>query len=274
MKIPDRLYITPYYKDPAQNEKDQAPLEYWAALAYDEARWKDPLEAQDILGRWGRTCLEVVNPEAEFALTYWGSLFLEAYLLMDPREWNSEEFLIWVNRVYRVCAWKSYYKTNNHGSWGILGTVLAYKVLGWDDWSCRSRFAEHVMDSSDDNGVMVQEIKRTNSGMRYSYFSLAPMLRTCQLLDAPGYAEVLRKPLAWLFQYCLAPETWPHKLPKGIRGWVWRKLYPCEDEVVLPRQDNEPGNLYYEAGKYLDVPEWVAWAKPPFWTNIFREIQA
>jgi hypothetical protein len=273
MVIPGRLYITPYYRDAVQNEKDQAPLEHYAALAYDEARWGDPREAQDILGRWGRTCLEVVNAEAEFAMTYWGQLFLEAYLLMDPREWDSEPFIIWVDRVYRPCAWKAYYKYNNHGSWGILGTALAYKVLGWDTHSIHSRLVEHISNNVSDSGVMIHEIKRTNSGMWYSYFSLAPMLRACQVLNVPGFAELLRKPLAWLFGYCQAPETWPYRLPGGFRGWITKMLYPCADEVEIPKPDNWPGNLYYAAGRYLEVPEWAAWAPPPSWNEIFRERQ-
>jgi len=273
MRIPDRLYITPYYKDPVQNEIDQAPLEHYAALAYDEARWKDPLEAQDILGRWGRTCLEVVNSEAKFAMVYWGSLFLEAYLLMDPVEWNSEEFLIWVDRVYRPCALESYYKTNNHGSWGILGTVLADLVLGKYIGPHQLRLAEHIQGNIESDGSMPREDRRTNSGPWYRYFSLAPMLRSCQLLGSTGYAEMLRPALVNYFQYCLNPESWPYRLPGGIRGWFWRKLYPCADELEIPKPDNWPGNLYLAAGRELDVPEWIAWAKPPFWMNIYREIR-
>lgn len=268
--VPSRFYVTPYYWDPVKNDQDKAPLQKDAWACYDLAVSGNHEEAQKIMLDWALGCREVVNGEAHFVMTFKGQLFLESYLMGDPAFWNSKVFSIWVERVYRKSAMKFYQDSDNQASWGILGTILSDLILGKSQEENRNRLWEHIEKSVGSGGVMVEEVKRTNSGIWYSYFSLAPLLRSCQLID-PSMSSLLIRPLNWLFSYCQNPTSWPYKPKTGFLGW-WEKLwYPRADTLLLPKKDNWPANLFYEAGVHFNRSEWKNWGTPPWpGVNIFR----
>lgn len=281
MSVPSSLYITPYYKDPQAYEADVAQLRSDAHDAYDSSFLGDYRTVGEILSAWALNCSEAINREAKFHLVWMGHLFLEAYLNTPTDEWNSGIFPPWVDNVYRRAVMDVYNHNNNQGSWGILGAVLADIIVGKEPKLHIDRFNRHLSQSWNGGGALIHEIKRTNSGIWYEYFSLAPMLRTCQLLDIP--VTILFKPLQFLWTYTSFPEAWPYKLPKGIFGKIWRWLYPCSDELELPRPVDWPANLFLEAGKGLEqspdlyhqivAREWKEYADLPLnhGIHIFRE---
>jgi len=275
MHVPSSFYVTPYYKDNTQHDRDVEPLRVDAHTAYDASKQSGGMNekvASTILLDWALQCSEVVNKEAKFTMTFIGHLFLETYLNLDPESWNSGVFLPWVDIIYRECAEQSYWKNNNHGSWGILGCILSDKILNRNCKRHEARLADHMDQSWDSVGVMTHEIKRTNSGIWYSYFSLAPMLRACQLLNSP-LIKRLESPLLWLFYYSKYPHRWPYRPMTGILGWLQNIVYPHADALQLPRTNDWPANLFLAAGQEFDNQRWKDYANRPLQggVHIFRE---
>jgi hypothetical protein len=269
MTAPDIFRVADAYDNPEQAIIDKALIQQDAWGCYDAAIRGDYQEAQKILLDWALHCREVQGKESRLVMSFKGQLFLESWLIMKDMDWNKMVFPPWVYTVFRPCAESIYWEGNNQGAWGILGCVLSDMVLNKGKVSIRryDRISEWLDDAIAPDGTMKIEILRTNSGMWYSYFALAPILRACQLTRHPRIDD-LRKPLAWLFNYCLNPDSWPYK-PRQYFWWLFprlqRKIHPYEDKVDIPRDNDWAGSLYSEAGRYFNVPEWSAWAKP--WPN-------
>jgi len=270
MTAPTNLYITPAYWNPTQADKDKAQLWKDVGWAYDCAHSGDFSETVPVLLDWAVHNETLVNWEAKLIMTFKGQLFLESYLML-PDELKMPEFPDWVYDVYLPGALTLWKENNNQGAWGLLGRTLANIVLGYDQQVCIDRYYQIISKATDNTGCLYIETLRTNSGMWYSYFFLAPLLRVAQLLPVEQY--MLTPALEWLWQYVQHPETWPYKLapvwtPKGM----WQRLvHPCASQVELPRKDDWPANLYWVAGKMFNRPDWQYWGNPPrYWTNIFR----
>lgn len=272
--IPAYLYVTPYYKNPIQHREDKAQLKEDAFFAFDNALTK-PDEVAALLRAWAGQCGLPANAEGRLALVEYGHLFLEAYLRLESDAWTRGLFRSWVRYVYGPCAKIEAGFMNNRGSWGHLGLALSDWVLGriFDT----ERLDDHMVYSWDEKGTMIREVARTNSGLWYSYFSLAPMLRACQVVNHPKIENLL-KPLSWLWSYCLLSpsvleRTWPYKLPNGLFGNAWRWLYPCADKLELPSQNDWPANLFAAAGEQFNVRRWVGYAQLPIngGVSIFRD---
>lgn len=268
MAAPDTLFITPYYKNRDKHRADKLALETDAIQAYDSALRGDVDGAAKILVNWSIHCQNIANAEAKLVLTYMGQLFLEAYLLMDPDSWNSRVMLPWVERVYRRQAEIMAKYKNNWGCWGLLGLVLSDVIL---DVGKNQHFPDlwgRLKDSIGPEGQMVHEVTRTESGIFYSYFALAPLFRTCQLF---GYPDLVEKGLNWLFKYSVEPETWPYHAAHGFFAKIEQWLYPHSPSLVSPRRNTWPANLFAEAGAVLNNKEWMYYPDYPIYgVNIFR----
>lgn len=275
MTAPERLYLDPAYGLFSPSKASQeAEAQLWqdAGWCYDQA-WLGPEKwpATPILVDWATHNKVLVNKEAKLVMTFKGQLFLESFLLLPNKP---KEFPNWVATVYRPGA-KSQWdneRWSNRAAWGLLGLVLSDLILGLPLAEHERNFTLFVSQMTDSRGVMVEEIKRTNSGMWYSAFCLSALLRVAQLLPNTN-KYLLLPPLNWLWNYTLHPETWPYKLapiwtPKGI---YQRLFYACAKEVELPRKNDWPANLFHVAGKEFNCPEWTTWGTgPPYWTDNFR----
>lgn len=275
------LRITPYYLSAAKHDADLAYLKVCAHAAYDGVDLY-PGPTQAFLRDWARHCkLSEISGDGAFSLVFIGQLFLEAYLKLEKSNtldsYTKGLFQPWVEAVFKRCARRFIDEHNNRGSWGILGMVLADLVTGHDPADYWGRIAQHCKDNWNGSGEMRLEVKRTNSGLWYSYFSLAPLLRACQLSKYPAIGD-LKRPLYWLWGFCrcnseMLKQIWPHKLPWGPFGWVWRKLYPCADELELPRRNDWPANLFAAAGHQFGYEPWRNYPVYPIndGVHIFRD---
>jgi len=275
MTAPAHLYITPAYLNPAQADKDKAQLQQDSLWAYDQA-WLGPdLWVEDPrhqLLDWATNNKSLVNMEANLVMSFKGQLFLEAYRLLTAR-WELPripEFEAWVKNVYRPGAEAIYPRYSNWGAWGLLGCTLSDIILKWDRSSNIFRFNQLISKATDDHGALWIEEGRTNSGIWYSYFTIAPILRVAQLLPVDKY--MLYDPLCWLWQYVVNPQSWPYKPKTGIWGFIQNIFKPHASQLELPRKDDWPANLYYVAGLIFDRVDWRTWGQPPPYkgTNIFR----
>jgi hypothetical protein len=262
---------------------DDGGAAYALALAYqlaedDEERTMFADRAVAILDAWASVNESVSGADGNLVMMYKGiHLLYAADLVLRYEGWSEtgrEAFLGWVRGVFLPSAEAEKNDRNNHGDWGTLGAVAGAAILGdtagvsTELERIRTRIGERISPS----GELPEENYRTNSGMWYTYFALAPMTAGIQVgrnvlgVDLFGYVSPegrsIRLALDRLFLYCLDPGTWPYELPPGPAGEIWRLLYPCADEVELPLPYDWPANLYEVMSSVYSVPEWEAWVAP------------
>jgi hypothetical protein len=268
--IPEKLYITPAYTGGDQGTLDKKPLERDAWDCWDRYSAGDVKGAMSLLLDWTQ-CRVLLNDEAKLVMTYKGQLFLDVYRRLGV---HCPGFVDWVRTVYRPGAESVYYEKNNRGAWGLLGCALADRILNRPMLPHIYRYYHLIAGATDNENRLYIECKRTNSGMWYSYFFLAPLLRVSQIIPTDPW--MLYGALDWLWQYILNPDSWPYRPKTGIAGWIQSKLYPHATELERPRKNDWPGNLYQVAGKIFGRGDWSNWAesswRPPFpGVNIFRD---
>lgn len=287
MNAPDILKIPSAYDDPDGHDKATAVLQTDAWLSLDMAMMGHYEVTKAILSDWALHCREVygsraTRTESGLVMTIKGVSFLEAFLVMELMEidWNKGIFPPWVRTVYRPCAAaeQGWGLENNRATWGILGCILADKILGYDPTPWIDRIDRNFKAAISDDGKMKIEIERTNMGMWYSAFALSALLRSCQLVNHPRI-DALLKPLWWLWQYVKDPLSWPYLPGQGIWHFfpnLERKIHPTTDELEILRANDLGGSLYLAAGRQWGIQEWIDYARPwpadpPFpGVNVFR----
>jgi hypothetical protein len=262
---------------------DDGNAAYALALAYqlaedDMERMQFADKAVEILDAWASVNVSVSGADGDLVMMYKGiHLLYAADLVLRYEEWSETgraAFLLWVRGVFLASAEAKKNDRNNHGDWGTLGAIAGAAILGDTTGVADEieRIRTRIAGNIDGSGELPQENLRTNSGMWYTYFALAPMTAGAQvgrnILGVNLYDYVtpegrsIRLALDRLFFYCLDPGAWPHKLPDGIAGEIWRTLYPCADEVEIPQPYDWPGNLYEIMSSVYSVTEWEAWVAP------------
>ncbi|MBN1773241.1 MAG: alginate lyase family protein [Deltaproteobacteria bacterium] len=278
--------VPPYYSDPEGHEAAKAALSgdgyaaYALALAYQLAPDRAEgaafaAKAAEILDAWATVNRSVSGGDGDLVMAYKGvHLLYAADLLAGWPGWSPDgpaTFRAWAAAVFRASAERKREEVNNHGAWGTFGAVAAAALLGDAPAVAAEveRAKARIRDSIAENGELPEENKRTNSGMWYTYFALAPLAGTAWIARNVGSEDLF----AWtasngrtlflaldrLFYWCLHPEEWPYPLPDGVSGELWRLLYPCADEVELPTVESWPGNLFEMMSAVYGVDEWAAW---------------
>lgn len=284
----ETLFIPPYYKDYEGNRAAQRILDeqtnatlYWSLMyrLHNKQEIEYALKTETFLLTWALNFNDVKNHEALLYMVYKGHKFLTAYDHITEYNWNRVPFQIWIDSIYKGLAEKLIKMPNNQGSWGWLGFIHSLVITERPLRPYLDKFVNHIKTNIDYNtGEMVLEVKRTNSGMWYSYFSLAPMLMTCAIFRR--YLEedlllLIEPALDWLFKFCLNPDSWPHRPARGLLGKIQRLMYPCSNNLQIPMSFNWPGNMYEIASwLFYHKPEWEEWINPsrPLMQvgNIFR----
>jgi hypothetical protein len=293
---PEIVDIPEYYQDTEGNRKAIKPLEDDAsaalalALGYRlspdrNAAYAD--KAKSFLMAWATTNKGVRPPNFFEALLNQGSnrlymavkghrFLLAAELLNTYSGWTSAErdvFMAWVSNYFLPIMKEIKGRANNWGDWGRLGSLLASRYL--DDTGTFLADVEALKKAMDDSiaasGELPQENLRNNSGMWYTYFALAPMTFSIMVVknttgeDLFAYTtprgRTIRLALDKFFTYCQAPDSWPYRKGSGIIGTIQGTLFPSEDELVLPRADSWPGNLYEVMSVTYAEPTWESYAK-------------
>lgn len=278
--------VPPYYSDPEGHDAAKAALSddgyaaYALALGFQlgpepAVREAFAAKAAEILDAWATVNRSVSGGDGDLVMVYKGvHLLYAADLLAGWPGWAPDgpaRFRAWVAAVFRASAERKREAVNNHGAWGTFGAIAAAALLGDAPGVAAEieRAKERIRDSIDEIGELPEENKRTNSGMWYTYFALAPLAGTAWVArnvtgeDLFGWAapngRTLFLALERLFYWCLHPEEWPYPLPEGLAGDLWRLMYPCADEVELPTVESWPGNLFEIMSAEYDVDAWAEW---------------
>lgn len=280
--------VPAYYRDPQgsmaakQALSDDAAAAYALALAYQldptEQRVRFAAKAVELLEAWARTNRRVSGGDGDLVLCYAGlPMVLAADLLSDHDGWSAPgrmAFQGWVKGVFCGSADRIKGKPSNWGAWGTCAAVAVAHLL--DDRDAVAAETEalksRIADTIAPNGELPHENRRTNSGMWYTYFALAPTTVAAQIiLNATGTdlftyqapdGRPLRQALDRLFAYSQQPEQWPYRLPPGLRGRLWRTFYPAADHVLIPTATSWPGNLFEAMATVYREPAWDEWLGP------------
>jgi hypothetical protein len=235
-------------------------------------------KAIEILDAWATVNHRVSGPDGALVMMYKGiQLVYAGDLLANYPGWSADgvaRFRYWVSSQFSSSADEKKEDENNVGAWGTLGAMAAAAYLrneaGVD--AEIERLRNRIRDQIAEDGELPAENLRTNSGMWYTFFALAPMTGAAQLarnvrgVDLFNHAapngRSLRLALDRLFFYSLHPDQWPYPLPGGLQGMAWQLLYPCADELEIPSPSGWPGNLFEAMASEYGVNEWSQWVKP------------
>lgn len=284
-EAPTSLYIPPYYSNQTGNYLAKKILEeQTSASLYWALKYK--LDNDDEVGRlastyltkWALTMNEIENAEASLAMVMEGNKFLQARFYLSEFDWNKDIFDIWIRDIYQPAAHKLMTYPNNKGAWGWLGWLRSNRIQNISVIPFIGGLSDHFHDATNQSGVMIYEILRTNSGMWYVNFALEAYIQALfdyWFFDNADLFPLIEKTLDWYFQFCIEPEQWPYRLPRNpIFRWITQKMYPCSDTLELPRSTDWPAHILDLCSVYMfNKPEWEAWIHRPMTAgglNIFK----
>ena len=230
-------------------------LAHACALAYavgEGAPFGD--RAAELLYLWADTNKTVSGYDGALAMSYMGtSLLFAAELLIGSGKWDTKAaapFLKWVREVFLPTADSIRERENNWGDWGLLAAVVSGAVLGDEQrlCDCAEKTREHIDHSIRPDGSMPRETARGSRGIWYTYFALAPMTASCNILRNSGTEDLfryegpagqsIRKALDHLLYYCQHPGQWPYsEEPQDALNFV--SVWPYNLFEAL-------GNIYTE----------------------------
>lgn len=276
--------IPAYYRNAQASQEAKRPLsdDAYAAYALALAAHLGPPEKRDVyagkaieyLDAWATTNTKVAGSDGHLVMVYAGVPFVHAgELVYNCPEWSvpgRDAFKNWVQHVFRPSALHTRKKDNNPGDWGLFGSLCAAHFLDdrreFDKDVARLKWRiEHTIA---DTGELPLENRRTNSGMWYTFFALAPMTCSAQVVQNTTREDIFRytasngrnikMALDRFFTYCEAPETWPYAKPGGITGFLPQLLHPSAGHVIYP----EPawtGSLFEAMMPVFDEDSWEGW---------------
>jgi len=261
---------------------DDAVSAYTLALAYQletgERRYEYAGGSARILDAWASVNTRVSGGDGSLVMSYAGvPLIFAADLLGDYKGWpeaGRERFGTWTRTVFLDSAGRERRASNNHGAWGNFASIAACHLL--DDRECVNSDIERLEWRIDNtiapDGELPHENRRTNSGMWYTYFALAPMTGTANIAknatgadlfeyESPGGCSI-KLALDRLFEYCLAPETWHYERPGGVYGTVYNLFYPSAEKVKIPHAYSWPADLFEAMAPVYNEERWSEWVSP------------
>lgn len=180
-------------------------------------------KAEELLCRWFDTNVSVSGHDGALSMSYLGtSLLLAAEILQHCG--RETEYLTkaknWVKRVFLPAANSIRDGKNNWGDWGLLASVMCYRLLGDVEniKICAGLLKKHIEETISSDGSMPRETARGNRGIWYTYFALAPMTAACTvvynsigtdlLCRTESTGKSVKKALDYLLYHYQDPDKW------------------------------------------------------------------
>ncbi|MCD7971486.1 MAG: alginate lyase family protein [Candidatus Azobacteroides sp.] len=220
-----------YYDNPEEHQANSLAIQkdafgaYCSALVYQLSGEKKYGEkAVYFLNAWASTNKEYSEHDGVLVMAYSGSgLMIGAELMADSEIWEEkdrENFRQWVRSVYQPAANEIRVHKNNWADWGRFGSLLAASFLNEPEEVSENirliksdLFEKIAMD-----GSMLEETRRGENGIWYTYFSLSPMTAACwlvynltgeNLFDLEENNLSIKNALNYLLYYEQHPTEWP-----------------------------------------------------------------
>jgi len=294
VKTPFLLNIPPAYKDSEGHSKTSENLTKSAYNAYvlslawkltDELKYK--IRAQQILNIWTKNNRLISHKDdTPLVSAYGGVGFIYAGLLLKGDEqWDQSSFRKWVKLTYLPTVKVARDKENNWADWGNLASLAAYSYL--DDknkFNKEVKYTKHLIKTQIGiDGEMVKEINRQKNGMFYTYFALAPLTQSIDIIyNQTGVnmfdtktkeGEKIKRALDNFYFYTNHPSQWPYYKLKDLSTPYKQSVYNNWSitlyEAMSGIYDDENYRRYVASyrpviGGYLtsETPHHVVWNFP------------
>jgi hypothetical protein len=219
-----------YYRNPEGHRKNSSGLQtdsfgaYACALAWQlsgETRFAE--RAVKILMTWANLNTNYSEDDGALVMSYSGTgMVMAGELLYHYPGWKQPErkqFFQWVENVYLRACNEIRTRKNNWADWGRFGSVLcAYLLDNKEEMAENTRLVKSdLFHKIADDGHMPEETRRQGNGIWYTYFSLAPLTASCNVIyNATGEnifileeeEKSIREALDYLFYYNQHPAEW------------------------------------------------------------------
>jgi hypothetical protein len=235
-----------YYDKPEEHRAHSLAIQhdafgaYASALAYRlTGNKKYGAKAVYFLNAWAAINKKQSEHDGVLVMAYSGSgLLIAAELMHSTKIWKKKDqkiFEQWVMTVYQPACneIRTVPHVNNWADWGRFGSLLAASFL-----NDSTEIAENVRLIKSDlfakimpDGSMPEETRRSNNGIWYTYFSLAPMTAACWLaynltgenifvLEQNGAS--IKKAVDYLLYHEQNPAEWKfHPHPNTGKNEPW-----------------------------------------------------
>ena len=213
--------------------------------------------SQRILTAWARANTGISGHDGQLTMAYMGAgLVLAGELLGNYPGWAADDraaFQNWVRTVYIGQAANAIQdRTNNWGEWGTFGMVIADHFLDDADGlsSETSKLERHIDQAIAADGHMPDETSRGQSGIWYTFFSLAPMTAAARVVENSGGPNLftwaspsgkrMDAAIGYLFNALQQPSNWSFAqnaaVPNGPRDdWAYDMFEAMADQFNNPQ---------------------------------------
>lgn len=242
----------------------------------DPARAGYVAHAAMLVDAWATTNKSISGEDGPLVLAYKGIfLLLAADLLMVEPTWTAQEqqqFLSWVQNVFRASVSTIRDQPDNVGCWGRLGMLAAARMLGDKAGATTevSGIETYLSVAVAPNGEMIEENKRHVKGMKYTFFALSPLTVAAQIARTGGFDDLfqyttpnnrsLKLALDKYFTYAVNPSSWPYTVPTDPVQIALALASPSAMVREDPTQTDWPANLYDAVSAVYKMPDWETWA--------------
>ncbi|MGG0485205.1 alginate lyase family protein [Priestia aryabhattai] len=237
VKAPFFLNIPQAYKDSEGHSKASENLTKSAYDAYvlslawkltDELKYK--IRAQQILNIWTKNNRLISHKDdTPLVSAYGGVGFIYAGLLLKGDEqWDQSAFRKWVKTVYLPTVKVARDKENNWADWGNLASLAAYSYLDdKNNFNKEVEYTKHLIKTQIGiDGEMVKETGRQKNSMFYTYFALAPLTQSVDVIynqtginmfdTTTKEGEKIKRALDNFYFYINHPNQWPYYKLKDL----------------------------------------------------------
>jgi hypothetical protein len=292
-----KLQVPAYYKDKKQHELSKSLLEslgYKAetlALGYIVFKEEDyKVAAINTIVSWCNKNTSI-RPKMldDTQLVICSRLvhlvFAAKYLKSEMSPEEISTISQWINKIFiPSCEYLTksiWHRTSNHGAWGLLGLAAAYDFLGNQSEinKISSKVLSHIKSAtkqpwytkvfgkytSGKSEYWVENI-RTKSGLYYTYYHTAPILKLVEILSSNGInvtsiADSIKPIIDQLYLYATDTETWPYMKQSGIPGikQLQQLIFPSAKEFRDLFPNGKSAVLFYAATVVYSTRKYLPW---------------
>lgn len=281
----NRFHVPAFYEDKEGHRAMRNGMEndafaaYCTALAYmfnDDTAYAE--KSISFLNAWAKINQEVGDADSPLVLSYVSpGLLIAAQLLKNAPIWQNEDkqlFRNWIKKVVLPAAKGIRERANNWGDWSRYASLLAAELL---DDSIEFAYVTQLVKKDltskiAPDGFLIEEVKRQEKGLWYSYFSLAPITASAWVIYNRGGENLfayqqdsisIKQALNYLQYYQRRPNEWPwYPNPETADKSDVEVCWP--DNLMLAMRNIYPGQAFT---KELFIHEPVIYSKHHFaWT--------
>lgn len=242
--IPHQFYVTDYYKDADQRNKDVKIIQDLTDAAYNYALlgklyqdYRYGNVSENILREISSRNMGCSNEEAKINLTAKGNNLVNAAILLEKQDIKIDVFKDWCEKYFLKDVDEIYEShKNNLGAWGLYSKMLVYYYLGETSKinSLISNFYDFAKNDKKNllfiklanDGEFWRENLRNSSGLWYTCFRVCALLKCATILKHVDnnnvYFSILKPVVESLYKY-LSDILFHNKDSWSEQGIIYRQ---------------------------------------------------